>query len=58
MALDFSEAREIVEAAKKRGLIRPQGEDLPLAEPEKTGEGGAVLPDWLQAGIAKPPARE
>ena len=53
MAFNFDEAREIVEAAKKRGLIRAEG-DAPI-EPKKEGASGEMLPDWLQAGIAMPP---
>jgi hypothetical protein len=53
MAFNFDEAREIVEAAKKRGLIRSEGE-APF-EPLKEAAGGDLLPDWLQAGISMPP---
>jgi hypothetical protein len=53
MAFNFDEAREIVEAAKKRGLIRAEGE-API-EPKVEGASGDLLPDWLQAGIAAPP---
>jgi hypothetical protein len=53
MAFNFDEAREIVEAAKKRGLIRAEGE-APIA-PKKEGASGDLLPDWLQAGISMPP---
>jgi len=55
MAFNFEEAREIVEAAKKRGLIRAEGEAAPEVEPKKEGMSGDVLPDWLQEGIARPP---
>jgi hypothetical protein len=54
MAFNFDEAREIVEAAKKRGLIRAEGE-APF-EPKNEGPSGEMLPDWLQAGISMPPA--
>jgi hypothetical protein len=55
MAFDFNAAREIVEAAKKRGMIRAHGEEAPAPEPKKKAEpGGAVLPDWLQASILEP----
>ena len=53
MAFNFDEAREIVEAAKKRGLIRAEGE-API-EPKNEGPSGETLPDWLQAGISMPP---
>jgi hypothetical protein len=53
MAFNFDEAREIVEAAKKRGLIRAEGE-API-EPKTEGPSGELLPDWLQAGISMPP---
>jgi hypothetical protein len=53
MAFNFDEAREIVEAAKKRGLIRAEGE-API-ESKKEGASGDLLPDWLQAGISMPP---
>jgi hypothetical protein len=60
MAFDFNEAREIVEAAKKRGVIRAEGEEAPAPRPEpKKGEvSGTALPDWLQEGILRPPAPE
>lgn len=58
MAFDFNAAREIVEAAKKRGVIRSEGEDIPQAEPKKIEGGSTLLPDWLQEGILRPPARE
>lgn len=55
MAFDFNEAREIVEAAKKRGVIRAQGEAaFPQPEQKKMEAGSTVLPDWLQEGILKP----
>jgi hypothetical protein len=62
MAFNFNEAREIVEAAKKRGLIRAEGEAAPPPKPEpkkkKEAAGGNVLPDWLQEGMARPPSTE
>ncbi len=60
MAFDFNEAREIVEAAKKRGMIRAEGEDGPPTRPEqKKGEAiGTALPDWLQEGLLRPSAPE
>ena len=53
MAFDFNEAREIVEAAKKRGMIRAEGEEAP-APPEPKRAGNTLLPDWLQEGLQKP----
>jgi hypothetical protein len=53
MAFNFDEAREIVEAAKKRGLIRAEGQ-APV-EPKKEGPSGEMLPDWLQTGLSMPP---
>jgi hypothetical protein len=61
MAFDFKGAREIVEAAKKRGMIRAEGEEAPLPPPpeRKQGEAGqSVLPDWLQEGLSNPAPRE
>jgi len=54
MAFDFNEAREIVEAAKKRGLIRAEGEAAPLPAPKQTGVEKTVFPEWLQASIRDP----
>jgi hypothetical protein len=50
MALDFNEARLIVEAAKKRGAISSPGDPAPSAQPESKPKepGSAVLPDWLK----------
>jgi hypothetical protein len=56
MAIDFNEAREIIEAAKKRGLIRAQGEAAP--EGKKMETSGAVLPDWLKESVQNPAAPE
>ena len=60
MAFDFNAAREIVEAAKKRGMIRTEGEEAPLPSPERKERegGGTTLPDWLQDGLVRPPAPE
>jgi hypothetical protein len=60
MAFDFNAAREIVEAAKKRGMIRAEGEQLPAARPEgKTGDARVTaLPDWLQEGLSRPATPE
>jgi hypothetical protein len=58
MAFDFNAAREIVEAAKKRGLIRAHGEPAPEPAPKEKPSGSSVLPDWLQEGIRTPPAAE
>ncbi len=60
MGFDFKEAREIIEAAKKRGMIRAEGEAEPASGPEEKqkGTGGAELPDWLHDGLARPPAPE
>jgi hypothetical protein len=55
MPIDFNEAREIVEAAKKRGMIRAAGEDpAPPSPPERKKEAGSLLPDWLQEGLLRP----
>jgi hypothetical protein len=54
MAFDFNEAREIVEAAKKRGLIRSHGDTAPLAEPKQAEAGNTVFPDWLNESIRDP----
>ena len=54
MAFDFNAAREIVEAAKKRGVIRSEGEEFPQAEAKKSDAGNTHLPDWLQEGLLKP----
>jgi hypothetical protein len=57
MAFDFNAAREIVEAAKKRGAIRAQGEEAPPSpQPEQKSReaASAVLPDWLQESILVP----
>jgi hypothetical protein len=55
MAFDFNEAREIVEAAKKRGLIRAQGEEAPRPpDQKKEAASTAHLPDWLQDGLSRP----
>lgn len=58
MAFDFNEAREIVEAAKKRGMIRAQGEKALPPEPKKKEAGSSALPDWLQEGLLRPPSPE
>jgi len=60
MAFDFEAARALVEAAKKRGLIRGEGEEaFPEPAPKKAIPGDSVLPDWLQEGmLAKPTPRE
>ena len=58
MAFDFNEAREIVEAAKKRGMIRAQGEEVLPPEPKKGEVDASSLPDWLQEGLLRPPAPE
>jgi len=58
MAIDFNEAREIVEAAKKRGLIRAHGDKASPPEPKKKEAGGSALPDWLQEGLLRPPSPE
>jgi hypothetical protein len=58
MAFDFNEAREIVEAAKKRGMIRADGEPAPpQAEPKRSDAGNSALPDWLREGLEKPAPR-
>jgi hypothetical protein len=58
MAFDFNAAREIVEAAIKRGAIRSQGEDAPPSPPQPEQKprpaGSAVIPDWLQESILEP----
>ena len=58
MGFDFKEAREIVEAAKKRGMLRAAGEEAPAprVEGKEKQAGGAALPDWLQEGLARPAA--
>jgi len=58
MAFDFNAAREIVEAAKKRGLIRAPGAPAPKPEPTDKPAAPSVLPDWLQEGILRPPSAE
>ena len=61
MNFDFSEAREIIEAAKKRGAIRgPGSDDIPDAAPQAVGdqEKRVVMPEWLQGEIKTPTARE
>lgn len=57
MAFDFNEARQMIEDAKKRGLIRTSDsaapdsqEHAPKAKPgEKTTP--TILPDWLREGM-------
>jgi hypothetical protein len=52
MPMDMNEAREIVEDAKKRGLIRAPGEAAAAGKPDwKTTAGNTVLPDWLEESI-------
>lgn len=56
MAFDFNEARETIEAAKKRGLIREESSpDFDsTAKPAKakpSPASNAVIPDWLQKSI-------
>jgi hypothetical protein len=62
MAFDFNEAREIVEAAKKRGMIRAEGETAPpQAGQTRSDPSHSALPDWLREGLEKPvppPERE
>jgi hypothetical protein len=50
MAIDFNEARLIIEAARKRGIIRAPGDQEPppqQASKEATAPP-TVLPDWLK----------
>jgi hypothetical protein len=62
MAFDINEARQIIEDAKKRGLISAQGSKpapAPVAPPASTAKApasSAVIPDWLKDAIANPPA--
>ena len=56
MAFDINEARAIIEDAKKRGLIADPNSPTPVkavakAAP-KPAASNAVIPDWLQKGIA------
>jgi len=60
MAFDLNEARQIIEDAKKRGLIsdanspaRPSAPAKPAATKAqpKAAASSAVIPDWLQKGI-------
>jgi len=50
MAIDINEAREIIESAKKRGMIHAPGEPIvPMESDRKEREpSGVVLPEWLQ----------
>jgi len=58
MPIDMNEARSLVEAAKKRGLIRsPGAAPIPLESKEKEANH-CVLPDWLQDAIGSPLPRE
>lgn len=57
MAFDFNEARQTIEDAKKRGLIRTSdstaSDSREHATKAKPGEKTArtILPDWLQEGM-------
>ena len=59
MAFDINEARAIIEDAKKRGLIADPNSPTPVSAPKaavkappKPAASNAVIPDWLQKGIA------
>ncbi len=53
--MDMAEMRQIVEDAKKRGLIRAAGDPgKPAAK--KPEPNDSVLPDWLKDGLLRPAA--
>jgi hypothetical protein len=56
MAFDFNEAREIIEAAKKRGMIRSKDEPPPAPRDEPKDVTNVAIPDWLRESIADPSA--
>jgi hypothetical protein len=59
MGFDFNEAREIIEAAKKRGAIREAGSTLPIIpQTEEVPAKETVLPEWLQGGYSAPRAKD
>jgi hypothetical protein len=55
MAMDFNEARQIIEAAKKRGAIRSAEEPDPPMQPESKPKepDSTVIPDWLTRDTSK-----
>ncbi len=61
MNFDINEAREIVEAAKKRGAIRVAGSAPIQASASQASEKVAkevVLPEWLQQEIEAPSSND
>ena len=54
MAFDFNEAREIIEAAKKRGMIRAAGEAAPIPVQNQAAPDKTVFPEWLKDSISDP----
>jgi hypothetical protein len=54
MPIDFNEAREIIEAAKKRGIIRSKDEPAPSPRQEPQPGPNVAIPDWLKDSIANP----
>jgi len=55
MPIDMNEARSLVEAAKKRGLIHSPGDALPDPELNVAETNPGPLPDWLQEAIVTSP---
>ena len=59
MALDFNEARAIIEEAKQRGLIRPPGAPEPTPKPAAEAQSDLskkeALPEWLKKEIPNQP---
>jgi len=59
MKFDINEAREIIEAAKKRGAIREAGSTQAAASSkEESPAKDVVLPEWLRGGFDAPSARD
>ncbi|MGA3169547.1 MAG: hypothetical protein ABSE62_00895 [Chthoniobacteraceae bacterium] len=57
MNFDINEAREIIEAAKKRGAIRVAGsEQAPAPRASEKQAAPAILPEWLRNEIDAPSA--
>jgi hypothetical protein len=57
--MDMKEMREIVEDARRRGLIRAAGDPAAHPPPQPGPKMDvSVLPDWLQEGLLKPAPRD